>query len=702
MSVKNAVIGALRVNLGLDTAQFEAGVKQAQASVGGLGKLLSSAFVVTGLTAFAAGVGTAVGRIEEMRKLSAQLDRTIENTGNTAKTSASEVEAFADKIERATGRAAEEVMAVSTNLATFGFGRDTFYRAIELANDMAAAWGGDLRQNIEGLGRALADPEKGLAMLVKRGITFDDQQKAQIANFMKVNDLAGAQGVIFEALEGQVKGVAEAGFGGLTKATANLQKSVEDLFEKMASGLGVNSALEVSLTALGSAVDFVAQNFDTIARAAAVVGTAVLTAMGPVIWSTMTTAAVAFGGAAVGAIRAVGLAVASNPIGFLVTALAAAVSAVFLFRDEIAQAIGVDVAGVIIDVANKLIGSFKGSFESVAAIWSALPAVLGDVTISTANAVIDGLEFMINAAIGLMNDMFAGVREAMKMVGIEIGTIGNVDFTGISNKWEGAVRTLGSDIQRTMSEAMSGDYLGDAAGFLGTIFAGGDEAVTKMQALAVASDQTAEALGGVGSAGKSAGTQIAEGLDTAIEKSNQFIDALQSGVSGAISGIVKDGIAGKNVLDGLIDKVGDLAGRLLDMAIDGAIQNLFASLGGIGMMAGGQWNIPTSFVPGGFFPGLATGGRVMSGGLVEVGERGRELLNLPRGASVIRSSDVGAVRAAQGLKVNVINPPAQPRISQNGDGSLDIVFDQVEQRIKQNMARGSYKSFGVGLGTKRS
>ncbi|RUT32646.1 hypothetical protein EMQ25_05735 [Arsenicitalea aurantiaca] len=391
MSAGNAVIGALRATLGLDTAQFDDGVKRVQSQLGGIGK----AFAVLGGSAvfagFMSGLGAAVGRIEEMLKLSAQLDKAIENTGNTARTSAKEVEEFADRIERSTGRAAEEIMAVATNLTTFGFGREQFFRAIELADDMAAAWGGDLRQNVEGLGRALAEPEKGLAMLTKRGITFTDQQKEMIAGFMRANDLVGAQGVIFEALEEQVKGVAEAGFGGLTKASANAWKSVEDFFEAIANGLSLGSGLEMALIGAAAAIDLVTANLGVIGKVVAVAGTALSVAMGPAVWGVMTTAAGLFITTVVAGIRAIGVAIAANPIGFIVTALAAGVTAAFMFRDEIKQAIGVDVAGIIKDVGNNIIAVFVGSYNFAVSTWSNLPTAFRAIGKQAVNSLMEEL-----------------------------------------------------------------------------------------------------------------------------------------------------------------------------------------------------------------------------------------------------------------------------------------------------------------------
>ncbi len=512
--VGNAVIGALRVNLGIDSAEFETGVKRVQGQLGGIGK----AFAALGGTAifagFIAGLGGAVKRLEETRKLSAQLDRALANTGNAAKTSAKEVEAFADKLERRTGRAAEEVLAIGANLATFDFGREAFFRAIELADDMAAAWGGDLKQNIEGLGRALAEPEKGLAMLVKRGITFDDQQKAQIANFMKVNDLAGAQGVIFEALEGQVKGVAEAGFSGLTRASANAWKAVEDLFEGMASGLQVAPALEMALTGAAAAIDLITANLDTIGKVATVAGVALGVALGPTVWGLMSAAAVSFGKTVKDVMLGIRTAInAANPFALIATALAAAVTAAFVFRDQIKRAIGVDVVAIAKTVGNVLIRTFDLAFRNVATIWGRLPAVLGDIVMSTANAVVGGIEAMINGAIDLINGFTRGARDALGAVGLEVGDIGGVEIGEVDNPWKGALGGLGGQLSKNAADTSTIDYIGQVTSALTGMWTSGEDAAAAV----------VKGFGDISGAAGAAGGAISEKMQGALDALRQSL-----------------------------------------------------------------------------------------------------------------------------------------------------------------------------------
>jgi len=217
-------------------------------------RLLKLAGVTYVVTQFGRAIGDAVRRVEDMERMSRQVDKALENSGNSARTSAKEIAAWADMLERRTGRAAAEVMSVAANLATYGFGRKEFYRALELANDMAAAWGGDLRQNVEGLARALDDPIQGMAMLSKRGVKLTQDQKELALAFLQANDKAAAQNVVFQALEEQVKGVAEKGYGGLAKAWGNARKTWDDALEAMVQGTGKSKGLRDALMDLAEAV----------------------------------------------------------------------------------------------------------------------------------------------------------------------------------------------------------------------------------------------------------------------------------------------------------------------------------------------------------------------------------------------------------------------------------------------------------------
>jgi hypothetical protein len=60
------------------------------------------------------------------------------------------------------------------------------------------------------LGKALNDPIKGVTALTKVGVTFNDQQREQIASMVKAGNTAGAQKLILAELNSEFGGAAEA------------------------------------------------------------------------------------------------------------------------------------------------------------------------------------------------------------------------------------------------------------------------------------------------------------------------------------------------------------------------------------------------------------------------------------------------------------------------------------------------------------
>lgn len=401
----NAVIGALRVNLGLDSAEFQNGLKSASRgleSFARTAKIGMAAFAA----AFAAGIGLAIHRVEKMEVASRKLDRALENSGNAANTSAKEIAKWADELERRTGRAADEVMAVGANLASFNFGEEVFFRAIELADDMAAAWGGDLRNNLEGLSRALDDPIAGFAMLRKRGVSLTDAQAKMVKGFMDANDKLGAQKVVLEALEEQVKGVAEAGYGGMTKSLGNLNAALSGFFDgivKAFSGGGMMTGVVDRITA---AIDALTENLGKVAVAAAIAGTGLALAFSPAIVASIWAASVALTKGVLAGLIAIKAAMLANPLTALILGITAAITAAYVFRDEIQKAIGVDVIGIVQDAANYVINSFHAAFEDIKFVWNNFPAIMGAAARGAGNLLIAGVEGAINIAIKAIKELY--------------------------------------------------------------------------------------------------------------------------------------------------------------------------------------------------------------------------------------------------------------------------------------------------------
>jgi hypothetical protein len=115
------------------------------------------------------------------------------------------------------------------------------------------------------------------------------------------------------------------------------------------------------------------------------------------------------------------------------------------------------------------------------------------------------------------------------------------------------------------------------------------------------------------------------------------VDLLQIATSGAeaLGSALGDG---KLELREIVQLVADIAKQVFSLPghSQGStlLSDLFSGMLGLGGGGSGTWNIPTSYVPGGFYPGLAGGGTALTSGLVWAGEDGPELVHLPAGAQV--------------------------------------------------------------------
>ena len=108
----------------------------------------------------------------------------------------------------------------------------------------------------------------------------------------------------------------------------------------------------------------------------------------------------------------------------------------------------------------------------------------------------------------------------------------------------------------------------------------------------------------------------------------------------------------KNVVDVLIDRVGKLADMLIDQAFNLGLSMLLNTFtGGGGLLSGLFGGGASSFVGSGFGAMFANGTDYAPGGMALVGERGPELVNLPRGSQVF---DAESTRSMSGGEKTVI------------------------------------------------
>lgn len=246
--------------------------QQAMSQAAGRAGLLGDALGSLGPKGLAAGAAIgvftyalsgALRRIGETEMLMRRLEGVLRVTGNTTGMTAEQIDSYAEAIERTTGTAADEVRSAAAVLATYStISGEAFRRTIAVANDMAAVFGGNLRENVDKVARALDDPINGFAALRKQGFSLTDQQLELVQSMLAVGNQAGALDVVLRSLEDQVGGSAGAGQGGLTGAFDGAVTAMENLIDKMGEASGVGGALTFILNRLARGADALSDTLD--------------------------------------------------------------------------------------------------------------------------------------------------------------------------------------------------------------------------------------------------------------------------------------------------------------------------------------------------------------------------------------------------------------------------------------------------------
>lgn len=164
-----------------------------------------------------------------------RLQAVLKATGRDAGDTANQISRLANELEGSTLFDAEDIKNASAQLLTFkNVSGEAFERTIRLGTDMAALFDGDVQGSIRMLGKALQDPADGVNMLTRLNVKLSDAQKQVIKDMADAGDVAGAQKIILDALQGSVGGVAEAMHGGLAGAIHDAKESLEQFMEAIA------------------------------------------------------------------------------------------------------------------------------------------------------------------------------------------------------------------------------------------------------------------------------------------------------------------------------------------------------------------------------------------------------------------------------------------------------------------------------------
>lgn len=162
----------------------------------------------------------------------AQLEAGIKSTNGVVGRSVDELAAYAAQLQKSSTFGDEEIIAAQSQLLTFTkITGEQFEKTTELALDLSARMGTDLKSSVIQLGKALNDPLANLSALSRSGIQFSDSQKAMIRQLIESGKMIEAQKIILAELETQFGGSAKAARDDLGGALKALQNASGDLFE---------------------------------------------------------------------------------------------------------------------------------------------------------------------------------------------------------------------------------------------------------------------------------------------------------------------------------------------------------------------------------------------------------------------------------------------------------------------------------------
>jgi hypothetical protein len=239
---------------GIDRSKKSASsLKTSMSSIGsGIGSAFSGITKGVGAIGIAAtGAAAAIGGItyklisigEEGLQAENRIKSVVKTMGLFGTQSgdvASRLIEMADATELATGVDGDLIMAAQAKLATFkelaktaGTTGGAFDRATQASVDMAAVFGGDASNYAVQLGKALEDPEKGLAALKRTGALTTSQIKAISEEFAATGNRAKAFDQVLKAIETQVGGAANATASGMSRIKVSIGQMLEEVGKPM-------------------------------------------------------------------------------------------------------------------------------------------------------------------------------------------------------------------------------------------------------------------------------------------------------------------------------------------------------------------------------------------------------------------------------------------------------------------------------------
>lgn len=352
---------------------------------------------------------------------------------------------------------------------------------------------------------------------------------------------------------------------------------------------------------------------------------------------------------------------------------------------------------------NSAVGVFRGAFDAIKAIWGLLPAAIGDFTIRAANALISGVESMLNAVVARINGLISGLNSALSLLpdwavgegGIKMSPVVEIDLPDLTNQFSGAADAVGDTAAKAFKDAMSKTYF-DAPELLSNM---SDEAKERMAAYQEAARMLSKSLDQPMGSWLALKEAIAAGTEevtifgdasvaatdkagSGVEKLTQQQEAMKSiaeGIRGSFTEAFMSMVDGtKTVLAAFKDMVKQIILKLYEQLVVQQLVN--AAMGVVG-------SIFPALAPA-LSGELAMGGPVTGGQAYMVGERGPEIIVPSRNASVVPNNQLGGggVTVVQNINITTgvqqtVRAEIRSLMPQIAESAKAAVFDAQRRSV---------------------
>lgn len=246
-------------SLDKDVKSFAKNAKKVLGKIGTSFKAIGKGAAIAGAAIVAAGIGSALYALNQIRKESVDLANiqdaaetklaaVLRATGEAAGFTGAELKKVAGEMQGLTTVGDEAIINTMAVIATFKeIKGDNFKAATMAVLDMAKVLDTDLKSASIQVGKALNDPIKGVSALGRAGVQFTESQKDMIKSLQESGDLIGAQTVILKELESQFGGAAAAARGTFAGSLTALSNAWGDMKEQIGFVITRNGFLIDSL-----------------------------------------------------------------------------------------------------------------------------------------------------------------------------------------------------------------------------------------------------------------------------------------------------------------------------------------------------------------------------------------------------------------------------------------------------------------------